>query len=95
MADAERRPRLGAWNAGIESITLDGPVAVGTTFRMKPPGEDELTSTIAELEPPRLITDDTDVGELVIRVAHLVEPVAGGSSITYRVEVRIRRTTGR
>jgi len=78
----------GAWNDGIETITLDGPLAVGATFRMKPPGEDVLTSTIAELEENRLLTDVTDMGELVIRVAHQLQPLAsGGTSITYRVQV--------
>jgi uncharacterized protein YndB with AHSA1/START domain len=78
----------GAWNAGIETIRLDGPLTVGATFRMRPPSEDELTSTIAELEPNRLLTDVTEMGELVIRVAHVVEPATGGGSlITYRVEV--------
>jgi uncharacterized protein YndB with AHSA1/START domain len=78
----------GAWNAGIEAIALDGPLDVGATFRMKPPGEDVLVSTVAELEPNRLLTDVTDLGELVIRVVHRLDPVAGGATaITYRVEV--------
>jgi uncharacterized protein YndB with AHSA1/START domain len=94
-ADAEAIWRLlsdidgwGAWNAGIETIALDGPLTVGATFRMKPPGEDVLVSTVAELEPGRLLTDVTDAGELVIRVEHRLAPVTGGrTSITYRVEV--------
>ncbi len=78
----------GAWNDGIETIALDGPLAVGVTFQMKPPGEDVLTSTVAELEENRLLTDVTDMGELVVRVAHQLAPVSGGgTSITYRVEV--------
>jgi uncharacterized protein YndB with AHSA1/START domain len=78
----------GAWNDGIETITLDGPLAVGATFQMKPPGEEVLTSTIAELEQNRLLTDVTDLGNLVIRVKHLLEPLAEeGTTITYRVEV--------
>lgn len=78
----------GAWNAGIETIALEGPLAVGATFRMKPPGEDELTSTVAELEPNRLLTDVTDLGELVVRVEHRLAPSAGGgTTLTYRVEV--------
>ena len=78
----------GAWNEGIETITLDGPLAVGATFQMKPPGEDVLTSTIVELEDNRLLTDRTDLGELVIQVAHELRPLADrGTSITYRVEV--------
>lgn len=78
----------GAWNDGIETIAVDGPPAVGTTFRMKPPGQDELSSTIVELEPNRLLTDVTEVGGLVIRVEHRLEPLSGGgTSITYRVEI--------
>lgn len=77
-----------AWNEGIESINLDGPLAVGATFQMKPPGEDILTSTIAELEENRLLTDVTDLGDLVIRVAHRLDPLPdGGTTVTYRVEV--------
>lgn len=78
----------GSWNDGIETIALDGPLAVGSTFRMKPTGQDELTSTIAELDPPGRLTDVTDLGELVVRVAHVLVPVSGGgTSITYTLEV--------
>lgn len=78
----------GAWNDGIEMIALDGPLAVGATFRMKPPGEDVLTSTIAELEQDRLLTDVTQVGDLVICVVHRLEPLLSGeTAVTYRVEV--------
>jgi hypothetical protein len=78
----------GAWNEGIETIALDGPLAVGATFRMKPPGEDALTSTIAELEENRLLTDVTELGELVIRVAHRLDPLpGGGTSVSYQVQV--------
>jgi hypothetical protein len=55
---------------------------------MKPPGEDVMTSTIAELEEGRLLTDVTDMGDLVISVAHELQPLAGGgTSIAYRVQV--------
>ncbi|MDN5763779.1 MAG: hypothetical protein L0H41_15860 [Microlunatus sp.] len=79
---------MGAWNEGIETIELDGPLVLGATFRMKPPSEDVLTSTIVELDPHRLLTDVTGVGELVIRVVHRLEPLSSrGTLITYRVEV--------
>ncbi len=78
----------GAWNGGIETIRLNGPLAVGTSFDMKPPGEDALRSTIAELEPNRVLTDVTDLGDLVIRVVHHLEPHPdGGTTISYRIEV--------
>ena len=78
----------GAWNEGIETIAMDGPLAVGATFEMKPPGEDAVTSTIAELEDNRLLTDVTDLGDLVVRVAHRLDPRAnGGTAVTYAVQV--------
>lgn len=78
----------GAWNEGIETIALDGPVAVGATFQMKPPGEDAVTSAIAELEENRLLTDVTALGELVIRVAHRLDPLpGGGTTVNYQVQV--------
>jgi hypothetical protein len=39
------------WNAGIESIELHGPFAEGTTFTMKSPGQEALTSTLIEVRP--------------------------------------------
>ena len=76
------------WNGGIESIELDGPLAVGTTFRMTPPGEETVTSTIVELQPDSLFTDLTEMDGLAIKVEHRLDPHPdGGTSITYRVEV--------
>ena len=76
------------WNGGIESIELDGPLAAGTTFRMTPPGEDTVTSTIIELQPDALFTDLTEMDGLAIKVEHRLDPQPeGGTSITYRVEV--------
>lgn len=76
------------WNGGIESLVLDGPVAVGTTFRMTPPGEDTVTSTIVDLQPGRLITDLTELDGVAVRVEHRLDPRAGGATVvTYRVEV--------
>jgi len=76
------------WNDGIESIELDGPLAVGTTFRMTPPGEDTITSTIADLQPGRSLTDLTELNGLGITVEHRLDPEPeGGTTVTYRVQV--------
>jgi uncharacterized protein YndB with AHSA1/START domain len=78
----------GTWNDGIETIAMDGPLGVGATFQMKPPGEDTVTSTIAELEENRLLTDVTDLGDLEVRVAHRLDPLAGGgTTVSYGVQV--------
>ncbi len=80
------------WNDGIASIELDGPLdgplAVGATFRMTPPGEDTITSTVVDLQPGQLLTDLTEMGWLAIKVKHRLDPQpGGGTTITYRVEV--------
>ena len=77
----------GAWNDGIENIALDATLAVGTTFRMTPPGEETMTSTIAELVPGFRITDVTELDGVVVRVAHDLAADHGGTRVTYRVEV--------
>ena len=76
-----------AWNDGIEDIALDASLAVGTTFRMTPPGEQTLTSTVAELVPGRRITDVTEFDGVVVRVVHDLAADHGGTKVTYRVEV--------
>ncbi|MHA3701726.1 SRPBCC family protein [Jatrophihabitans sp. YIM 134969] len=78
----------GAWNDGIDHIELDAPLGVGATFRMTPPGEEPLVSTIAELDPGRRLTDVTELDGVVVRVAHDLEPTDDGRTrVTYRVEV--------
>ena len=51
IADLERWP---AWNPDVESMSLDGPVAEGTTFRWKA-GPSTITSTLRSVDPPREI----------------------------------------
>jgi uncharacterized protein YndB with AHSA1/START domain len=46
--------RWPVWNRDVRSMSLDGPVAVGSEFRWKA-GPGTITSTIARLEPPGLI----------------------------------------
>jgi len=77
-----------AWNDGIEKIALDGPLAVGATFEMVPPGEDPVRSTVVELVENRLLTDLTELGDLAVRVAHRLDPLpGGGTAVTFEVQV--------
>jgi uncharacterized protein YndB with AHSA1/START domain len=43
-----------AWNPQVRSVTVDGPVAEGTTFRWKA-GPGTITSRVEHLERPRLV----------------------------------------
>ena len=75
------------WNAGIETIEIDGPFADGTWFTMKPPGEDSLRSKLVDVRENACFVDETRVGDLAITVAHRIESRgAGRTCITYAVE---------
>ena len=62
------------WNAGIESIELEGPFANGTWFTMKPPGQDALRSKLIDVRENECFVDETRVGPLVVRVEHRIQP---------------------
>ncbi|MEO8799313.1 MAG: SRPBCC family protein [Polyangiaceae bacterium] len=75
-----------SWNEGIETIAIDGPFARGTSFRMKPPGQDELVSTLVDVEANRRFVDETRVGDLVIHVRHELQPLGERlTSVTYAI----------
>jgi hypothetical protein len=77
------------WNAGIESITLEGPFAAGTGFVMKLPGEEALRSVLTEVRENECFVDETRVGDLVIAVAHRIERLEPSRTrITYAVDAR-------
>jgi cobalamin biosynthesis Mg chelatase CobN len=60
------------WNVGIETIEIDGPFATGSVFRMKPPGQDVLTSRLSEVRVNHGFVDETAVGDLLVRVSHRI-----------------------
>src|SRR6266508_4349309 len=73
-----------SWDAEAESITRDGPFAAGTTGTMKFKGQEPLRYRLTMVEPLREFVDETPVDALVIRVSHLLEPLASGRlRITY------------
>ncbi|WP_426421695.1 SRPBCC family protein [Bradyrhizobium genosp. A] len=77
------------WNAGIERIDIDGPFATGTWFTMKPPGEEALRSQLIEVRENACFVDETQVGDLVIKVAHRIESLGPGRTrIVYAVDAK-------
>ena len=76
------------WNDGIETIDVDGPFAVGTTFIMTPPGDEPIRMRLVEIEPGTSFTDEMDAGAFVVRTEHRLEPAAGGlTRIVYRTQI--------
>lgn len=76
------------WNDGIETITADGPFAVGTVFTMTPPGDEPILMRLTEIKPGESFTDEMDAGDFVVRTEHRLEPAAAGRTrIVYRTEI--------
>jgi hypothetical protein len=63
------------WDAQAEWVTRDGPFVAGTTGTMKFKGQEPLEYRLAKVEPGREFVDETPVGELVVRVLHVLEPL--------------------
>ncbi len=77
LSDIDGWPR---WNAEVRSAHLEGPVAVGSTFRWKS-GPASLTSTLRAVEPPAEIGwTGTTMTIKAVHVFHL-EPRDGGTFV--------------
>ena len=77
-----------SWDAEAELVTRDGPFAAGTTGTMKFKGQRPLAYRLVKVEPLREFVDETPVGELVVRVSHLLEPLPTGRvRFTYSAEI--------
>lgn len=75
------------WNAGIESIELDGPFSAGTWFTMKPPGSEPLRSRLLEVRENDCFVDETLLDGLRITVAHrLLRLGPQRTRVTYAVD---------
>jgi len=69
-------------------ITRDGPFATGSTGTMKFVGQDPLPYRLIKVEPQREFVDETPVGDIVVRVSHLMEATGQGQlRITYAAEI--------
>jgi hypothetical protein len=76
------------WNADIERIEMSGPFAAGSTISMTPIGQDTVDLRIAETSELNLFVDEADLGDVVVKTFHRVDPIdEGRSMVTYRIEI--------
>jgi hypothetical protein len=84
-ADVEGWPE---WNSDIERIELVGPFAAGGTIVMTPIGEEPVELRIAEAVEPELFVDEAELGEILVRTTHRVQPLdVERARVTYRMEI--------
>jgi hypothetical protein len=71
---------------GVEWSRIDGPFAVGTKGKSKPPGFRPLRFTLVTVEPNERFASEVKMPGVRMRFGHVVEPSAsGGSRITHSV----------
>jgi len=76
------------WIADIEQIELSGPFTAGSTISMTPEGQEPVELRIAEAVEPELFVDEADLGDVVVRTVHRVEPLGDERNrIVYRMEI--------
>ena len=78
------------WNAGVESMELDGPFAAGITGTMKVPGQDPLRMRLLSVDEGRGFEDETEFpgAGIAVRVRHVLTAIDGGRTrITYAVSI--------
>ncbi|MHB8396031.1 MAG: SRPBCC family protein [Thermoplasmataceae archaeon] len=78
------------WDAGISSITIDGPFSAGSTGTITPAGQDSLPYRLLAVDPEKGFSDQTELPghEAVIRFIHSIDVLQSGKTrITHRVEI--------
>jgi uncharacterized protein YndB with AHSA1/START domain len=77
-----------SWNADIEKIEIDGPFAPGSVISMTPGGQDTVRLRLAEVEREELFVDEAELGDVLVRTEHRLEPVDSGRvRVTYRMQI--------
>ncbi|MCX9020929.1 SRPBCC family protein [Citrobacter portucalensis] len=72
--------RWGLWNPGVKSIHMEGDFVPGVWFSMELPEGNIIRSQLIEVSEGKYFTDETRVGETMVRVQHYIEPLHSGLS---------------
>lgn len=71
------------WDPAVQDVRLDGPFEEGTTGTMTLTGPIEVPVSLEVVVPGSRYLDQLTMGELVIRIDHVVRPAdSGGSEVT-------------
>jgi hypothetical protein len=70
---------------GVEWSRIDGPFAVGTKGKSKPPGSRPLKFELVDVKPDVSFASEARLPGAHLRFDHAIEPSALGSRITHRV----------
>jgi len=71
-----------AWDPAVESVAMEGHFAEGAAGTMVLAGGIEVPVTLEIVEPGARYLDRLEMGELRIRIDHVVKDVDGGAEVT-------------
>ncbi len=75
------------WDEQAQAVTRDGPFAAGITGTMTFAGQEPLSYRLITVEREHEFTDETPVGDLVVRVSHRLDSGGPRLRVTYAAEV--------
>ena len=76
------------WDTSMETISIEGPFAVGTYVSMTPKGQESIRSVITDIRENELYADETDMGDVKLRFSHtLVRLPAGGTRVVHVLQI--------
>ncbi|MCW2795318.1 SRPBCC family protein [Nocardioides sp.] len=75
------------WDPAVNLVELDGPFVEGQTGTMVLTGPIEVPFTLEVVEDGERFLDQLVMGDLVIRIDHLVKDVGEGSEVTVRTTI--------
>ncbi|MFD8483244.1 SRPBCC family protein [Kitasatospora sp. NPDC059673] len=77
-----------SWDTSMESVTLDGPFAVGSKVAMTPTGQEPIVSVITQIEENHVYADETEFGGTTLRFSHTLTALPeGGTRVLHRLEI--------
>ena len=76
------------WNTGVVGARIDGEFAAGSVVEMAMPDGESVALVLAEVVADEAFVDVVDLGDVVVRTSHSLEPRADGRTrIRYRTEI--------
>ncbi|KJK49422.1 hypothetical protein UK23_14135 [Lentzea aerocolonigenes] len=75
------------WDEGLESVTLSGPFAEGSSGTMVVKGQGSISFVLTSVEAGAGFVDETSVPGAVLRFSHRVERVSEGVRVTHSVVI--------
>lgn len=76
------------WDHGVESSSIDGPFATGTTGKLKPKGGPEVITKLTSVKPNESFVDEAKLFYARIIVSHFLTQSGNKTLVTHQIEFK-------